>query len=96
MFDEEIFKHIVLCQAILGEHLPIQTYSYYSKYITQASNEKSNFLQYLEFLLTTFKTSSSVILYLHALLDAEDNMADYFHLKKLYYLNLLAKMVQDS
>lgn len=68
VFQEKLFRYLLLCQAILGEKLPIEKYSYFSKYFSKIVHPESLFLMYMEYLVTLVKNKSSFLLYIQALL----------------------------
>lgn len=69
VFEENTFRYLVLLQAILGERLPVESYSYFSKNFSRVVHPESTFLAFLEYLVVLLKNKSSVLLYLQAVLE---------------------------
>ena len=87
---------MILCQALFGEHLTIDSYTYFSHYFSSMVDPSSILITYLEYLVTLLKNKSSVFLYLQAVLEFQKCLPDTFIQHKLYDISFLARLIQDS
>lgn len=96
VFSKVLFRYMIICQAIFGETLEVDSLKYFSNFFAQVpESEVDEIIILLEYLVRNLKSRSATFLYLQAVLEFERSQVS-FNEKKLYDLNFLIELIEES
>jgi hypothetical protein len=96
VFNPVLFRYMVVCQAIFGYKLGVQSHKYFHFFFPLITDAQvTEIIVLLEYLVRNLKNKSSILVYLQALLEFERSQPSFYSLK-LDDINFIIELLEES